>query len=188
MAFDKKIILGIARFQTPLLTGILTFITHLGDSGIIWIAIGVAYLIGKRDKKTGTKVILALLFSLLFTNIILKNAVMRPRPFTSLGYTPLVEETGWSFPSGHTSSSFAAAIVLLINRKWRGIPYLLLAGVIAFSRLYLQVHYPLDILGGCVMGCLSALCSNYILNRPYITFFDNLQDKSDKEDETKATR
>lgn len=129
-------------------------ITVLGDSGIIWILIGLAMVISKKYRKQGVLVWIGLLMGLFFGNLIVKNLVARTRPFninTDIQLLiPIPSE--YSFPSGHTlSSTIAATIVTLTNKKfgWIVIP---LAVLIAFSRLYLYVHFPTDILGGIVMG------------------------------------
>lgn len=97
----------------------------------------------------------------------LKNLIQRPRPFTLLpGVSLLIPPPGSSsFPSGHTGSSFAcAAAIFLLNRKW-GVPALALAALIAFSRLYLSVHYPTDLLAGALLGVGSALLARWLCRR-----------------------
>lgn len=133
-------------------------ITFLGESGWIWIVSGVLLLFFKKYRKTGFTALLALLLGFLITNICLKNMVGRVRPYdTYEALIPLISKPGdWSFPSGHSCSSFAAAFVYArCLPRCYGIAALVLAGLIAFSRLYLGVHYPTDILGGILVGLLS---------------------------------
>lgn len=141
---------------------VMPWISHLGDSGAIWIILALVLLVlGKKEKATGAQVLLALLFSLLFCNLILKNAVGRIRPCDLNAAVELLipRPADASFPSGHTSASFAAATVLLLT-KWKGRwAALVLAGLIAFSRLYLYVHFPTDVLGGLVLGVICGLLS-----------------------------
>ena len=102
----------------------------------------------------------SLLGSLVFNNMIVKNIVARPRPYRMIeALSILIPEPGeYSFPSGHTSSSFAAGVVLyLMLPKKYGIPAMVLAFLIGISRLYVGVHYPTDVLGGMVMGTLIAV-------------------------------
>lgn len=148
--------------HTAWLDVIVPAITHLGDSGMIWIVLGLFLLLFcRKERGTGFQVLLALLLSLLLCNLMLKNAVGRIRPFE---LNPAVEllivpPGDPSFPSGHTSASFAAAVVLVLNR-WKGRwAALVLAVLIAFSRLYLYVHFPTDVLGGMLVGTICALLS-----------------------------
>lgn len=157
---DNTILMGIGNLHNPVLDWFMTTFTHLGDKGFIWIALGVFMLAGRKYRKRGISVLLALLFSLLFTNIIIKNIVMRVRPYEVLPIQPLVEaERSWSFPSGHTSSSFAAAVVLMHYYGKKGIPFLILAILMGFSRIYVLVHYPSDVIGGAVIGSMAGWLS-----------------------------
>ncbi|MBQ8279212.1 MAG: phosphatase PAP2 family protein [Roseburia sp.] len=159
---DGNILLWIQEYvRNDFLTPIFKFITSLGDEGFIWIAIAITLLFIKKYRKVGPMVGLSLLGSLLFNNTILKNIVCRTRPYKVIDtLTILIPEPGeFSFPSGHTSSSFAAGVVLfmMLPRKY-GVPALILAFLIGISRLYVGVHYPTDVLGGMVMGTLIAVC------------------------------
>ncbi len=139
---------------------IVLFITHLGDAGIFWIALALFLLCFKNYRKSGAGMAVSLLFSLLFTNVILKNFVARERPFdTDPTLDNLVHEDSFSFPSGHTSASFAAALSLICYHKKEGIAAVVLAVLISLSRIYICVHYPTDVLGGIVVGALSAFLS-----------------------------
>jgi len=95
----------------------------------------------------------------LITNVCLKNLVARPRPYEVVeGLVPLIgKPTDYSFPSGHTCASFACALVLyrILPKKY-GVPAVILASLIAFSRLYVGVHYPTDVLGGMFVGIFSS--------------------------------
>ena len=137
-------------------------ITHLGDKGYIWIALGVVILfLCKEERATGAQVLLALILSLVICNMILKNAVDRIRPCDLKPVADLlIHRPGDpSFPSGHTSASFSAAVVLILN-KWKGRwAALVLAVLIAFSRLYLYVHFPTDVLVGALVGAFCAWLS-----------------------------
>lgn len=158
---DGNILLWIQEYvRNDFLTPIFKFITSLGDGGFIWIAIAILLIFMKGYRKTGISVGVALLGSLLFNNMLIKNLVARTRPYRVIDtLTILIEEPGeFSFPSGHTSSSFAAAVVLflLLPRKY-GVPAMILACLIGISRLYVGVHYPTDVLGGMIMGTLLAV-------------------------------
>lgn len=144
------------RFACPFLDAVMPLITSLANGGIIWIITAVLLLIFKKSRKTGFSVALALITGLIIGNLILKNLVGRIRPYEfNEGVEILVARlSDYSFPSGHTLASFEAATVLLIRDKRLGIPALVLAVAIAFSRLYLYVHYPTDVLAGIILGVL----------------------------------
>lgn len=154
-------------FSHPVLDDIMIFVSSLGNKGFFWIAIGVLFLLfGFRKKiwrSRGLLVLLSLAANFLACNVILKPLVDRTRPYYVLDYTPLIPPVGDpSFPSGHTSASFAAATAIYcINKKW-GIAAYLLAAVMGFSRLYLGVHFPTDVLFGAVVGMVAAKIVVYI--------------------------
>ena len=143
--------------RNPILNTIMIFITSLGDGGFIWIAATIALLIPKKTRKVGAMSAVALLGSLLINNHLIKNLVQRPRPFVTFTDIKILIPTPseFSFPSGHTSSSFAAASVFYrFLPKKAGIPAIVLAGLIGFSRLYVGVHYPTDVIAGMMMGIM----------------------------------
>ena len=148
------------------LDAVMPAITFLGDAGWFWIAMAIVMLFFKRTRKTALMMGAALIFGLLICNLILKPAVARIRPYELVeGINLLIgKQSDFSFPSGHTAASFEAATVLMIRDKRFGIPALILASVIAFSRMYLYVHYPTDILGGIVVGVLCGVMG-YLLVR-----------------------
>ena len=130
------------------------FVTTLGNGGAIWIAAGVLLLAFKKYRRTGVAVLLGLLGGLIIGNLILKNLIARERPCWINETVELLIKmpTGYSFPSGHTLSSVIAATCMLVRDKHLGIPACILAALIAFSRMYLYVHFPTDILGAAVLG------------------------------------
>ena len=144
-----------------ILNYVMLFFTYLGEEGIIWILFALAMLIFPKYRKYGVKMGLALLVMLLMNNIILKPLIARPRPFVNdpsiLEQMIVTPPSSWSFPSGHTASSFAGAFALShANKKFAPWAYIL-AVLIAFSRAYLQVHYPSDIIAGAILGTLYAI-------------------------------
>ena len=134
--------------------------TRSGEFGLIWIVITVLLLLFKKTRRAGLCSALALIASLCVTNFFLKNYVARIRPYEVVqGLNSLVGPVGeWSFPSGHASSSFAAAIAIYKSRPKRlGVPCVILAVLMCLSRLYIGVHYPSDVIGGAVIGGLLGL-------------------------------
>ena len=145
----------IQNLRTPIGDVVVPLITRLGDAGIIWIILTVLLLIIPKTRKTGVIMMAALLVDVLLCNVFIKNLVARTRPFDVNTAVQLLvaKPRDYSFPSGHTSASFAAACALVrtLPQKW-GTVCMILAGVIALSRLYVGVHYPSDVLGGMVVG------------------------------------
>jgi len=176
--FELKILDWIwNNLRSPLMDSIWKGITHLGDAGIIWLIITLGLLILPKTRKIGWTCALALLLGFITTNGILKNLVQRPRPFTYRDIELLIKAPiDYSFPSGHTTSSFAMVFALVlqrndleknigIHRKWILIPLLVLASLVAFSRIYLYVHFPTDVIGGLIIAYPCAYLSYYILNK-----------------------
>ena len=154
----------------PVLDGVMTFVSKLGNKGMIWIAIGVAFLLlGVRDRnwcKRGGMVLFSLLANFLACNVVLKPLIGRTRPYYVLDYTPLIPPVGDpSFPSGHTSASFAAATAIYaVNKKW-GIAAYIFAAVMGFSRLYLGVHFPTDVACGAIVGTVAAKAALWCMEK-----------------------
>ena len=158
---DGEILLWIQdNLRNDFLTPIFRFITSLGDSGWIWIACTIMCLVLVKYRKVGCLSALSLIGSLVINNLLLKNVIARTRPYEAVeGLMRLIEkQSDFSFPSGHTGSSFAAAVIFFIYLpKKFGIPALILAFLISFSRLYVGVHYLTDVLVGGLIGTAIAI-------------------------------
>ncbi len=148
-------------------TRILEFFTDLGNGGFLWILICLLLLILRKYRSIGYRAAASLLISAVLANVVLKHLFLRLRPFyTYPALTPLVHPSSpYSFPSGHTSSSFAVAFLLCMYLpKKYSLPAIIIAALIGFSRLYLGVHYPSDILAGILVGALSAWIADGIVS------------------------
>ena len=174
--FDLPILDWIAaNLWNPVLDVLMPLITLLGDAGIFWIAIAVVLLCTKKYRKVGLGMAIAMAIGLLVCNVTLKPLVMRPRPYDYQAdvfqkIIPLLVEKqhDFSFPSGHTIASFEACTVMMLGSKKLGIPATLLAILIAFSRLYLYVHYPTDVIASVILGTLFGVLGYLISHK--ITF------------------
>ena len=171
-SFDLPILDWIqANLQCAFLDKIMPLITVLGDGGAFWIACAVLMMLLKKYRKAGISAGLALIFGLVICNMILKPTVARIRPYDyqeQLGIiiNLLIEkEHSLSFPSGHTIASFEAAIAILLRHKKLGTAAMILAILIAFSRMYLYVHYPTDVIASVFLGIGLALLASWIINK-----------------------
>ena len=144
-----------------------TVITSLGNGGALWIVLAVVLLFFRKTRRAGAAMLAALLIGLLVGNVLIKPMVMRPRPFvTHSDLIALIHPSGqWSFPSGHTLSSFAAAAALCFYHRKSGLLAFVVAALIGFSRLYLCVHYPTDVLAGMFLGILCGLLAGWLTDR-----------------------
>lgn len=164
---EEVILLWIQEnIRNPIANRFFTFITRLGDAGFIWIIISLVLLCKKKTRKVGAMCLTALVCSFFVNNLVLKNVATRMRPFNhNEGLLPMIDKpTDYSFPSGHTASSFAVGILLYkYLKKPYGIVAMVLAILIAFSRLYLGVHYPSDVLVGMISGIFMAFLGEKIV-------------------------
>ena len=157
---DLSILLFIQEhLRVTWMNGFWEFITHFGDGGIFWIIMTLTLMIPKKKRKAGIVAGCSLLLGFLITNVTLKPLVNRVRPYN---YSDAIIPIGRipseaSFPSGHTSASFACALIYvrMLPKKY-GIPLVALATMIALSRLYLCVHFPTDVIGGFLVALFSS--------------------------------
>lgn len=157
--------------HNPILDKIVVVITSLGNAGIFWILLTLVMLIVCKDKKVAWTSALALLFSVLVINIFLKNMAMRARPCWIDDTIPLLVKNpkDYSFPSGHSSASFASAVSIVQYAKYRkqGIAAVILAAMIAVSRMYVFVHFPTDVFVGTILGIVEAILAGIIIRFIY---------------------
>ena len=164
---DMSILLWIQEhLRIAALTPFWKVITFLGNGGWFWLVAAAVLLIPKKTRRVGITALLSITIGFLITNVLLKNIVARPRPFDA--YTEIIplitRPTDFSFPSGHTCASFACALVFfrMLPKKY-GVPAVVLAGMVAFSRLYLGVHYPGDVLGGFLVAAFASTLAYHLM-------------------------
>lgn len=164
--FEISILLWIQENLRGILDGFWITVTSLGDGGWFWIVIGILLLWFKKTRTAGITLLTALLLNMCMTNLTLKDFFARPRPYmVSPELVTLIPPlSSYSFPSGHTSVSFSAALVLYrMLPKKVGIPSVILAVMIGFSRLYVGVHFPTDVLGGIAVGVIASTAAYYLV-------------------------
>ena len=129
-------------------------ITLLGNGGAIWILAAVILLCTKKYRKQGLLLLAGLIVGVLVGNVCLKHLIARPRPcwLDSSVQLLIANPTDYSFPSGHTLSSVIGTTVLTKTDRRFGYAAIPLAALIAFSRLYLYVHFPSDVFAAAVLG------------------------------------
>lgn len=167
LTLDNTLLDLIARLRCGFLDRAMPLISALCNHGEIWLLIACALLMSKRRRRAGAAVFLAVAMGFVAGSVILKPLIGRVRPFSANGMTDLLiaAPRDASFPSGHTLSSFAASVALLLYDRRLGVTALVLAVLIAFSRLYLYVHYPSDVLGGAVIGCLCGISAVWVTTK-----------------------
>lgn len=155
------------NMRNGILDTIMPMITSLGNGGIVWILLAVCLLISRKYRRTGVVLLAAILIETVLCNGILKPLIARPRPFdANPGIELLIAPPGdASFPSGHTALAFAAVFALALSRERYWYLAAVLAVLIAFSRMYLYVHYPTDILGGIAVGAVSGMAAYAVLGK-----------------------
>ena len=168
MGIEIQILDWIQTLHTQLLDELMLLITHLGDMGIFWILLTIVLLLIPETRKSGVIVAVALCLDVIVCNGILKNVFARTRPFDVNEAVQLLiaAPKDFSFPSGHTGASFAAVAALYFageKKLWKA--SLVLAVLIAVSRMYLYVHYPTDILGGMLVGIAAGAAGAYLVKR-----------------------
>lgn len=151
---EFQILYGLQELHTPIIDSLMVFITSLGDKGWLWLLLGAVLFVLPKTRMVGGCMLVSIGIGALIGNVFLKNIVARPRPcWIDPSIQLLIRNpTDFSFPSGHSLASFGGAVsIFLFNKKW-GIPALMLAILMAFSRMYLFVHFPTDVLAAMVMG------------------------------------
>ena len=182
-----------AHLRSGLMDTVMPFITSLGAAGWLQILVALLMFIPRRTRKYAHVAAIALLIGLLLCNIVIKPMVARIRPYDVQQMALLIRApSDFSFPSGHTQASFAVATALLMWKKRYGIPAMLLACCIAFSRMYLYVHYPTDVLAGIFIGVTDAfiglwICNRLFRNKPWDGCQGALPQQTESETETERS-
>lgn len=158
------------NMRSSIMDKIMSLITGLGNGLTIWMLIGVILVISKKYRRYGIMVIISLVLCFIVGNLSLKPLVARVRPFDVkplLDGLLIIPPSDFSFPSGHTMCSFAPSIVIFYMNKKIGFFALILSSLIGFSRLYLYVHYPSDVLCGMIIGIFIGNISIIIFNKAH---------------------
>ena len=171
VALDSGLLLLIQEYlRADWMNGFWRAISGLGNLGLFWILLSLILLLFRSTRRAGAAALCSMALCFVCSNLILKHLVARARPyelFTAL--RPLIAlPADTSFPSGHTTNGFAAALCYLRmggGPRWLAPLSVTLAGLIAFSRLYVGVHYPSDVLGGMAVAFFGSWLVCRLLNR-----------------------
>jgi len=155
-AAELAILNSIQQLRCDLLDAVMMFISWTGNHGTVWILLAVLLLLLKRQRHHGLTAACALILDLISCNLILKPLIGRVRPFA---FNPAMDlliapPLDASFPSGHTAAAFAVVFAMKASGSPLWKPAAVWAALMAFSRLYLYVHWPTDILGGIILGAI----------------------------------
>ncbi len=169
LEWDAGVLLWIQEnMRTDLMTTIMKAITRLGDGGCLWIVLALVFLVVGKTRKVGATSALALIITFVTVNLGIKNLVARTRPYEVVdGLINLVDkQKDFSFPSGHAAHAFAVGVVILVMMpKKIGVPVFIISVLMAYSRLYIGVHYPTDVIAGALLGTAIAFLSIFIVNK-----------------------
>jgi len=158
MGWEFDLLYAIQNLHSPWLDDVMVFITSLADHGRVWVLLGLVLLMFSKTRCLGVSLLLSLFLGFVTGNQVLKHLIARQRPCWLRPEVALLVPSprDYSFPSGHTLVSFEGAFSIWNeNRRW-GTAALAAAALIGFSRMYLFVHFPTDVLGGMVLGAANA--------------------------------
>ncbi len=163
---DRKIIYWIQRHRNKIFDKIFAFITYLGDNGFIWLLYAIFFIMFGHGY-TGETMITGLAISTIFCLVLVKRFAKRKRPcdLDQDHVLTIRRPSGHSFPSAHSSAAFSVAGVIYFMAPAFALPAIIIAILIAFSRVYLFVHYPSDVVAGCVMGISFASLAVLVVER-----------------------
>jgi len=182
--YDNLILSLLSKIQCGFLTFLCKLITLIGEKGLIFYFLVAVFILFSKTRKQGVCLFGAVCCGALITNLILKDAVARPRPFTVEPFMTWWKqigspaENGFSFPSGHATAAASGMVALRIMRgkKWT-VPAIVWILLIMISRNYLMAHYPSDVLIGALIGVASAFIAWFITILIYKFLYANRQMK-----------
>lgn len=164
------------KLYTPVFDKLMVFVTGTGNMGIVWIIAALLMMLVEPSFKDGYTMLIALMLCIMIGNVTIKNIVRRQRPFFHKDYKLLIKQPrDYSFPSGHTLSSFAAATVIFLTNPLCGIVAYIYAALIALSRLYLRVHFFTDVGFSLFFGIGLGYAAHFIMKTGILDFLPKVK-------------
>lgn len=169
---DEQALVWIAEhLRCALLDPFMKLYTQLGNTGMLFIVLGLVMLCFQRTRRAGASALCAMLIGLIVVNFTIKPLAARERPWVAMeGFVNLVPEGDPnSFPSGHTNAAFAFALAVCMSapERWMKTGAVCAAAVMGLSRLYVGVHFPSDVLAGAVIGSLCGLLGAWVVKKAW---------------------
>ena len=165
---DFQILYAIQGIRTPLFDSFIIWLTNfVGGYGQLWLVVGVVMCTFKKARKAGIAVLMSWVLVYVVNQCGLKELIARVRPCNIDQTIDMLVKapSSYSCPSTHSAWALGGAVSIFMFHKKRGIPVILFSLLICFSRLYLFVHFPTDVLFGAFIGTLIGILCWYIVKR-----------------------
>jgi undecaprenyl-diphosphatase len=190
-ALDERLLRWIGdSLRLPVLNSAVCFYSQLGDKGLLFIALALLMLCFAKTRRAGGTALTAMVLGLLVTNMTIKPLVSRDRPWIAMeDFETLIRNSDPnSFPSGHTCAAFAfaVAVCMTLPQRWARAAAVTVAILMGFSRLYVGVHFPSDVLVGAVIGSLCGLLASWLVPKMVDLFTEISQNNRKKESHHKS--
>ena len=170
--FDFAVLDALQKIHNTFLDRFFAVFTYIGEGGAMWILLAVGFMIFKSTRRLGISCTAGLVSDLLINELLIKNTVKRPRPFTLHPYIDTIvhRPSSYSFPSGHSCVAFTCATVIFCYNRKLGIAAYATAALIAFSRNYFYIHFPTDVIAGMLDGILLGILSTLLMKKVFALF------------------